>query len=165
MESEQLTDEERIAELEGRDQVLVQQMKQKKLVGRPAGVVREEREQLGKEIQSLAALQVCRQEYLRLLKKRQAEGWARAQVDVGDTVERRLAELPPERVEEWCGCTPCWVARKVQEEQFTEEEKEMVNRVTSSANPETGWMGEEWLNGDMALRCYTSGLQRAMVAM
>ena len=70
VESEQVADEKRIADLEERNQVLEQQLKQMKLVGRPAGVVKEEKEQLGKEIQSLAALQERRHEYLRRLKKR-----------------------------------------------------------------------------------------------
>ena len=71
VESEQLADEERITELEGRDQALEQDPKH---VGRRAEVINEEREQLGKELQSLAARQARQQEYLRLLKKRQAEG-------------------------------------------------------------------------------------------
>ena len=43
VESEQLADEEIIAKLEGRDQALEQQLKQKKLVGRPVGVVEDKK--------------------------------------------------------------------------------------------------------------------------
>ena len=42
--SEQLADEERITELEGRNRALEHQLKQKRLVGRKAEVINEERE-------------------------------------------------------------------------------------------------------------------------
>ena len=41
----------------------------------------------------------------------------------------------------------------------------MGNQVAASTSLETGWIGAGKVTGDMALRCYTSGLQKAMMAM
>ena len=69
------------------------------------------------------------------------------------------------RVEEWCGYTPCWVARKVQDEQFSPEGRLMMEQVATSSSSKAEWVGAKNLPGDMALRCYyTYRLQKALKA-